>query len=68
MCGLIRKILCLVFGHRYRMKFHSTGLYWCWSAGAFDCFCKRCNYSWENTLQGQEALIKSNLKDPRRCV
>jgi hypothetical protein len=60
-----RRLVCRVLGHKHYMVFQDKGLYWCWSAGPFDCRCRRCDFKWEDTPEGQRQLEKSREKDPR---
>ncbi len=50
--------------HHYRTLFREEGVYWCWSAGPYDCQC-RCGARWENTTFGAANLAQSQAKDPR---
>lgn len=60
------KLLCLLFGHKHIMNFHKEGVYWCYSAGGYDCVCERnCGYRWEQTEEGLKVLLKSRERDPR---
>lgn len=47
------------------MFFRKEGVYWCWSAGAYDCGCERCDFDWSTTIEGLECLTRSRQKDPR---
>jgi hypothetical protein len=66
MFGLtLKRLTCFLFGHIHYMDFVREGIYWCWSAGAYNCLCRRCDFRWETTKYGQAALIKSRTRDPR---
>lgn len=41
------------------MIFRPRGVYWCVSAGPYDCICK-CGHRWEYTSQGYKALLETN--------
>lgn len=60
-----KKLWCKLFDHDCPMTFHREGVFYCWSAGSYDCICKRCGWRWENSERGAEALQRSRNKDPR---
>jgi hypothetical protein len=60
-----KRLLCRIFDHKPIMFFRKEGVYWCWSAGPYDCGCERCDHNWAQTLEGQEALERSRKRDPR---
>jgi hypothetical protein len=62
---MFNKLLCKLFGHKPVLHFNSNGVYWCWSSGGYDDVCNRCGHRWEETVEGKEALIRSQAKDPR---
>ena len=64
--GWWKRQWCRLVGHHWPIRFHDAGVFWCQSAGAYDCVCTRCAARWEETPEGTEALIWSEARDPRR--
>lgn len=61
----LKGLWCRIWDHDEPISFHAGGVYWCGSAGPYDCICLRCGSRWEDTPSGQEALIRSMKRDPR---
>jgi len=61
----LRRLWCTIAGHHWPMNFRQGGVYWCDSAGPYDCVCTRCGARWEDTPAGALALARSLERDPR---
>jgi hypothetical protein len=62
----LRRLLCRLVGHNDPITFRPEGVFWCRSAGGYDCVCLRCGWRWESTPEGSAALARSQSDDPRR--
>lgn len=49
----LKRILCMILGHKHYLEFRPEGKYFCGSAGPYDCLCRRCDYDWARTEVGR---------------